>query len=69
MLVCNAFFQHVCICRYDADKSGTIDKEELALVLHHLGEGVDNDTLDALMEEADDDGNGEVSGCSTRLRV
>ena len=50
--------------RYDADKSGTIDKEELALVLRHLGEGVDNDTLDALMEEADDDGNGEVGAWS-----
>ena len=49
-----------CTIRYDADNSGTIDKEELALVLHHLGEGVDAETLDALMEEADDDGNGEV---------
>jgi Ca2+-binding EF-hand superfamily protein len=29
-------------------------------VLHHLGEGVDAETLDALMDEADDDGNGEV---------
>lgn len=48
--------------RFDTDHNGTLDKDELRVVLKQaLGEEPSQDKLDSLFESMDRDGNGEVS--------
>ena len=44
----------------DTDKGGTIDYEELALVLRKLGSDPSEDELNALIKQVDADGNGVI---------
>ena len=46
--------------KYDADGSGTIDKEELGAIFGELGTPLTQEELDDLMRELDDDGNGTL---------
>lgn len=45
---------------YDADNSGAVDREELSDIMEQLGETPDKQQLDMLIEEADEDGDGEI---------
>lgn len=45
---------------FDADGSGTISKSELKKLMKNLGQTLSDPELDAMMEEVDTDGNGEI---------
>ena len=46
---------------FDKDGSGSINAEELKLVMTTLGENLTEEELDEMIQEADIDGDGEVS--------
>jgi len=50
-----AIFDHI-----DLDKGGTIDREELQVALQGAGKALTQAQIDALMNAADEDGNGEI---------
>jgi hypothetical protein len=45
---------------YDADNSGTIDRDELSQALADLGLRMSKDEMDGVMQRLDSDGNGEI---------
>ena len=46
--------------KFDADGSGSIDKQELRLCMEELGRPISESDVDAMMQAADTDGNGSV---------
>jgi len=46
---------------FDKDKSGSISAAELRHVISNLGEPVDEDEMEEMMNEADKDGNGQIN--------
>lgn len=46
--------------RYDTDGSGSIDREELKEVLESLGDELNANEIDTILEEADTDGDGAI---------
>lgn len=46
---------------FDVDKDGFITKSELRQVMNRLGENLTEDQLDAMIEEADKDGDGKIN--------
>jgi Ca2+-binding EF-hand superfamily protein len=46
---------------FDTDNSGSIDKYELKSLMDSLGQKLSSEELNAMMEEVDTDGNGEIS--------
>jgi Ca2+-binding EF-hand superfamily protein len=46
---------------FDTDNSGSIDKHELKSLMDSLGQKLSSEELDAMMDEVDTDGNGEIS--------
>ena len=47
--------------KFDTNGDGSIDAEELALVMKMIGEPCDTFTLKALLKDADSDGDGVMS--------
>jgi Ca2+/Na+ antiporter len=47
--------------RYDTNNNGGIEREELRQLMRDLGENPTKETLEALFQEADTDGNGKIS--------
>ncbi|KAI8582858.1 hypothetical protein K450DRAFT_225157 [Umbelopsis ramanniana AG] len=45
---------------FDADKSGTISREELKNVMNSLNEHLTEDEIDEMIREADKDGDGKI---------
>ena len=45
---------------FDADGSGTISRTELKKLMKNLGQTLSDAELDAMMDEVDTDGNGEI---------
>lgn len=46
---------------FDADRSGYIDREEVRMLMKKLAQTLTEDEIDAIMEEVDTDGDGEIS--------
>lgn len=46
---------------FDVDKDGFITKSELRQVMNRLGENLTEEQLDAMIEEADKDGDGKIN--------
>jgi Ca2+-binding EF-hand superfamily protein len=46
---------------FDADGSGSIDRNELKRLMKKLGQALSDAELDAMMEEVDTNGDGEIS--------
>mmetsp|Transcript_23355 Transcript_23355/g.37949 ORF Transcript_23355/g.37949 Transcript_23355/m.37949 type:complete len:114 (-) Transcript_23355:340-681(-) len=45
---------------FDADNSGSISRSELKKLMKNLGQTLSDAELDAMMDEVDTDGNGEI---------
>lgn len=45
---------------FDADSSGSISRSELKKLMKNLGQTLSDPELDAMMDEVDTDGNGEI---------
>ena len=45
---------------FDVDKDGYITKSELRQVMNRLGESLTDEQLDAMIREADPDGDGKI---------
>ena len=45
---------------FDVDKDGYITKSELRQVMNRLGESLTDEQLDAMIREADSDGDGKI---------
>ena len=45
---------------FDVDKDGYITKSELRQVMNRLGESLTDEQLDAMIREADTDGDGKI---------
>merc|ERR1712071_468487 len=45
---------------FDDDNSGSISREELKKLMKNLGQSLSDGELDAMMDEVDTDGNGEI---------
>ena len=46
---------------FDTDKSGSIDRKELKRLMKKLGQTLTEGELDAMMDEVDENGDGEIS--------
>lgn len=46
---------------FDKDKSGKISADELRLVMTQLGQDLDDFEVDAMIQEADEDGDGQIN--------
>jgi Ca2+-binding EF-hand superfamily protein len=46
---------------FDADRSGYIDRDEVRLLMKKLAQTLTEEEIDAIMEEVDTDGDGEIS--------
>lgn len=46
---------------FDVDKDGFITKSELRQVMNRLGENLTDEQLDAMIREADQDGDGKIN--------
>lgn len=46
---------------FDADRSGYIDREEVRALMKKLAQTLTEEEIDAIMEEVDTDGDGEIS--------
>jgi Ca2+-binding EF-hand superfamily protein len=46
---------------FDADRSGFIDRKELKRLMKKLGQALSEEELDAMMEEVDANGDGQIS--------
>jgi len=46
---------------FDSDNSGAIDRKELKRLMKKLGQTLTEAEIDAMMDEVDTDGNGEIS--------
>jgi Ca2+-binding EF-hand superfamily protein len=46
---------------FDADRSGYIDREEVRALMKKLAQTLTDEEIDAIMEEVDTDGDGEIS--------
>ena len=46
---------------FDADGSGFIDREEVRILMKKLAQTLTDDEIDAIMDAADSDGDGEIS--------
>jgi len=46
---------------FDADRSGYIDRDEVRALMKKLAQTLTEDEIDAIMEEVDTDGDGEIS--------
>jgi calmodulin len=46
---------------FDADGNGSIDRDELRKVMSSLNESLTEEELDAMIKEADINGDGEIS--------
>lgn len=46
---------------FDADRSGFIDREEVRMLMKKLAQTLTEEEIDAIMEEVDTDGDGEIS--------
>jgi Ca2+-binding EF-hand superfamily protein len=46
---------------FDSDRSGFIDRKELKKLMKKLGQALSDEELDAMMEEVDANGDGEIS--------
>jgi len=46
---------------FDADRSGFIDRDEVRALMKKLAQTLTEDEIDAIMEEVDTDGDGEIS--------
>jgi calmodulin len=46
---------------FDVDKDGFITKGELRQIMNRLGENLTDEQLDAMIKEADKDGDGKVN--------
>lgn len=46
---------------FDVDKDGYITKSELRQVMNRLGENLTDEQLDAMIKEADKDGDGKIN--------
>jgi calmodulin len=55
-LEANTFFYVFLNSAFDADKSGTISREELKNVMNSLNEHLTEDEIDEMIREADKDG-------------
>lgn len=52
---------------FDVDKDGYITKSELHQVMNRLGENLTDEQLDAMIKEADTDGDGKINIAEFRL--
>lgn len=52
---------YIAFHKFDVDKSGSIDLEELAGALRHMGLRVPPEEVKTILDKYDDDGNGELS--------
>lgn len=46
---------------FDADGSGSIDRNEVRLLMKRLAQTLKDEEIDAIMEEVDTDGDGQIS--------
>ena len=46
---------------FDADRSGFIDRDEVRALMKKLAQTLTEEEIDAIMEEVDTDGDGEIS--------
>jgi calmodulin len=46
---------------FDADRSGSIDRDEVRMLMKKLAQDLTEEEIDAIMEEVDTDGDGEIS--------
>ena len=56
--------RNVCACgaAFDTDGSGTIDREEMGVMVSQLGLALSDDRIDQLMADADPDASGAIDG-------
>ena len=52
---------------FDVDKDGYITKSELHQVMNRLGENLTDEQLDAMIREADEDGDGKINISEFRM--